>query len=161
MEDKPNSRAFHDLEENHVEIPQHIKNILTQMGFIGLRAFSRLKPNDLKEIENGVRSILAGNAESMTPQEKLNVFGKAFASKPDQFQFLPGDKTVIEVISDISKKLVDAMPPVGIDETVQNPKKGVLPKKAIDRYKAGIRVLIKLKLMYLFLQYFCHFQLVL
>ena len=83
MEDKPNSRAFHDLEENHVEIPQHIKNILTQMGFIGLRAFSRLKPNDLKEIENGVRSILAGNAESMTPQEKLIVFGKAFASKPD------------------------------------------------------------------------------
>ena len=94
MEDKPNSRAFHDLEENHVEIPQHIKNILTQMGFIGLRAFSRLKPNDLKEIENGVRSILAGNAESMTPQEKLNVFGKAFASKPDQFQFLPGNRTV-------------------------------------------------------------------
>ena len=24
-----NSRAFHDFEENHVEIPPHIKNILT------------------------------------------------------------------------------------------------------------------------------------
>ena len=31
------------------------------MGFIGLRAFSKLKQY-LKGIENGVRSILAGNA---------------------------------------------------------------------------------------------------
>ena len=39
------------------------------------------------------------------------MFGKAFASKPDQFQFLPGNRTVIEVIYEISKNLVDAMPP--------------------------------------------------
>ena len=37
------------------------------------------------------------------------MFGKAFASKPDQFQFLPGNRTVIEVIYEISKNLVDAM----------------------------------------------------
>ena len=36
------------------------------------------------------------------------MFGKAFASKPDQFQFLPGNRTVIEVIYEISKNLVDA-----------------------------------------------------
>ena len=37
------------------------------------------------------------------------MFGKAFASKPDQFQFFPGNRTVIEVIYEISKNLVDAM----------------------------------------------------
>ena len=47
------------------------------------------------------------------------MFGKAFASKPDQFQFLPGNRTVIEVIYEISKSLVNAMPLVGIDQTNQ------------------------------------------
>ena len=34
------------------------------------------------------------------------MFGKAFASKPDQFQFFPGNRTVIY---EISKNLEDAM----------------------------------------------------
>ena len=137
IDDASNNQAFHDLEENSVVIPQHIKNILSQMGFFGLRAFSKLNHNDLKEIENGVRSILANNAQSMTPQEKLDMFGIIFASKPDQFQFLAGDRAVNNVISEISKKLVDAMPPVAIDGTVHNPQKGVMPKKASYRFKAG------------------------
>ncbi|KAK4024668.1 hypothetical protein OUZ56_010090 [Daphnia magna] len=63
-----------------------------------------------------------------------------YANKPKQFKLLPGDKTVIKVISEVSKELVESMPPINMDHAVdqtersiQTPKQAIKAQKAVDR----------------------------
>jgi hypothetical protein len=66
------------------------------------------------------------------------LFGRNFANNPKKFKFLPGDKTVIKVISEVSRKLVDSMPPIALDGTGVNViPNSIKPQKAIERLRKG------------------------
>ena len=140
--DATNDNTFDTLEKNNVLIPLHLKNILSRLGYIGLRAFSTINDQNISEIELGVNEILA--ATGMTNKEKIDLFGRIYANKPKQFKLLPGDKTVFKVISEVSKKLVDSMPPINMDlavdqseRSIQKPKQAIKPNKAVYRLTKG------------------------
>lgn len=142
--DATNDNTFDTLEKNNVLIPLHLKNILSRLGYFGLRAFSTINDQNISEIELGVTEILAEDAAGMTIKEKNDLFGRIYANKPKQFKLLPGDKTVIKVISEVSKKLVESMPPINmnhaVDQTersIQTPKQAIKPQKAVDRLTKG------------------------
>ncbi|KZS02426.1 Uncharacterized protein APZ42_000541, partial [Daphnia magna] len=94
--DATNGNTFMTLEKNNVLIPLHFKNILSRLGYFGLRAFSTINDQNISEIELGVTEILAEEAAGMTIKEKNDLFGRIYANKPKQFKLLPGDKTVIK-----------------------------------------------------------------
>ena len=103
---------------------------------MGLRAYSTINDN-VSEIELAVAEILTDNATVMTDKEKIDLFGRIFANNPKKFKFLPGDKTVIKVISKVSRKLVDSIPPIALDQCQRNPKLAIKPQKAIERLRKG------------------------
>jgi hypothetical protein len=114
------------------------------LGYLGLRAFSTINDQNISEIELGVNEILAEDAAGMTNKEKIDLFSRIYANKPKQFKFLPGDKTVIKVISEVSKELVDSMPPINMDlavdqteRSIQKPKQAIKPNKAVYRLTKG------------------------
>jgi hypothetical protein len=63
-----------------------------------------------------------------------------YANKPKKFKLPPGDKTVIKVISEVSKKLVESMPPINMDRSIQTPKQAIKPQKAVNRLTKGNNV---------------------
>jgi hypothetical protein len=138
--DATNDNTFYTLEKNNVLIPLHIKNILSRLGYFGLRAFSTINDHNISEIELGVTEILAEDAAEMTMKEKNDLFGRMYANKPKKFKLLPGDKTFIKVISEVSKKLVESMPPINMDRSIQTPKQAIKPQKAVNRLTKGNNV---------------------
>ena len=98
------------LEENHVIVPIHLKNILCNLGYIGIRVLAKIDDSTIKEIEEFVSKVL-GSAEmtkNMSLTEKQEQFGKTFASKPEHFMLSPGDKAVLRVISEVCTQILES-----------------------------------------------------
>jgi hypothetical protein len=143
--DATNDNTFDTLEKNNVLIPLHIKNILCRLGYFGLRAFSTINDHNISEIELGVTEILAEDASEMTMKEKMICLVECMQTGPKKFKLLPGDKTVIKMISEVSKKLVESMPPIKLDHSIQTPKQAIKPQKAVNRLTKGNNVNVHFK----------------
>ncbi|KZS16533.1 Uncharacterized protein APZ42_017716 [Daphnia magna] len=114
-----NSQPSDPIRKNYDSVFQSAFNEEFERYF-GLRAFSTINDQNISEME------------------------LIYANKPKQFKLLPGDKTVIKVISEVSKELVESMPPINMDHAVdqtersiQTPKQAIKPQKAVDRLTKG------------------------
>ncbi|XP_045035832.1 uncharacterized protein LOC123476905 [Daphnia magna] len=64
----------------------------------------------MKEIEEFVGKVLGSDkmTKNMSLTERQEQFGKTFASNPKSFMFLPGDKVVLRVISEVCKQVLES-----------------------------------------------------
>jgi hypothetical protein len=90
--DATNDNTFYTLEKNNVLIPLHIKNILSRLGYFGLRAFSTINDHNISEIELGVTEILAEDAAEMTMKEKNYFLVECMQTSPKNLSCYLGIK---------------------------------------------------------------------
>ena len=104
-EDNP----FEYFKKKGVEVPVHIKNILSQLGFIGFRIISEINVDQLDEIISDVKEVLGHSSEPLSLEEKEKIFGPVFATKPDMFKFLAGERTILKTIVELSKSYLSSI----------------------------------------------------
>lgn len=129
------------LEENHVVIPTHLKNILSNLGYVGLRVLAKIDDSTMKEMEEFVSKVLGSTemTKNLSWTQKEEQFGKTFASNPEHFMLLPGDKAVLRVISEVCQQVLESYSNVSspADKTKKKSKSIYTPIKRI-KTTAGI-----------------------
>ncbi len=146
------NQTYELLEKNNVVVPKHLRNILTSLNYIGLHVLATLDSvEDMNEIETSVVSFLATDdiTAGKTEGELRDLFGDFYWKTPTKFKLLPGDKKMLRVIANVSKKIITSQPLVSqLDKKSRGVQQSTYQRNKSAPFSKGIWLHVELLVSY-------------